>query len=181
MEKELSTCRKLSLINPPRSGCSEGLPSAIGAPRPPLLQKRQARRRKKPRFRKSALQPQKKLSACAESELLPAGGTPFPTQQACLQGTTTPELLESAASRESNQNRSQELDLPSEYFPVAMLDMIFFFKQLRCQCFNPPTQNTQVSSALKIRSSAANTDPPPKHGERSKTLQIDPKKLHSPF
>lgn len=77
MEKELSTCRKLSLIEPPGSRCSEGLPRAIAAPRSPLLQKRQARRRKNPCCRKSPLQPQKNLSACAESQLLPARAPPF--------------------------------------------------------------------------------------------------------
>lgn len=76
-EKGLSTCRKPSLIGPPRCRCSEGVLRVIATPRSPLLQKekkkKRARRRKKTRLRKSPLQPQNRLSARAESELLTAG------------------------------------------------------------------------------------------------------------
>lgn len=74
-EKGLSTCRKPSLIGPLRCRCSEGVLRVIAAPRSPLLQKKKkkrARRRKKTRLRKSPLQPQNRLSARAESELLTA-------------------------------------------------------------------------------------------------------------
>lgn len=67
-------------------------------------------------------QPQPVLNQ--SSRLLGLWAPTFPMQQA---GDNHKELLENPASQECDSNRSQQPALPSAYFPLDMLELIFFF------------------------------------------------------
>lgn len=81
-------------------------------------------------------------------------------------------------SQECNQNRSQELALPSKYFPLSLLHFIVF--TIKMPMFYP-TQNMQVSSALKIDPWLQTPTPCPSKEKEAKTALIEPRKPHSPF
>lgn len=69
--------------------------------------------RKKPRCRKSPLQPQNSLSACAESELPTAGHPPFPCNR---QGTTAKSCWKTLRPRNATQTGASSQLYPLHIF-----------------------------------------------------------------
>lgn len=100
--------------------------------------------RKKPRCRKSPLQPQNSLSACAESELPTAGAVGTHLSHATGRGQP-----QRAAGKPCVPGMRLKPEPAASFtlcifsFRHAGIDFFFFFLQLRRRSFNP-TQNMQL-------------------------------------